>query len=81
MIVMQVSAVVLVCSADSASPSVQMAALITLPFRQGLRSTAPAYGMAGGTTPVHNTRQPSRWPETQPGQDLKSQSVCVCLCV
>lgn len=40
------------CSVDSVGPSMQMAALITVPFQQRLRSTALAWGMTGGNTSV-----------------------------
>lgn len=42
----------MLCSVDSEGPSMQMAALITVPFQQRLRSTALACGMTGGNVPI-----------------------------
>lgn len=53
------------CSADLKGPSMQMAALIIVPFQQRLRSTALACGMTGRNTPIKqswSTKQMARIP-------------------
>lgn len=42
----------MLCSVDSEGSSMQMAALITVPFQQRLGSTALACGMTGRNAPI-----------------------------